>query len=287
MPPIFELIGAANAGEVRPIERVFIGDPGVSEAVYRLLRAAREGRRLEEEVRVGNHGGEAGRWLRMRVRRLGGGPREAGLTVWSVADVTREFERQENVFQELQNAIDYLDHAPAGFFSVDPSGGEVNYLNATLAEWLDYDLAQIGSGGLKLEQLVAGQGAALLTMLSASPGEVKTEILDLDLKTRGGRTLPVRLLTRSRSAATGCPAPPVPLCSTARVARARIRSGSPKCASCASFTTRRWPLPPSTSRDGSCAPMHCSPGCSARCSRARLPTAAPFSRSLPSAIVRR
>src|SRR5580693_4414642 len=48
-----QLIEAAGADDVRPIERVFIGDPGVSEAVYRLLRAAREGRRLQEEVRVG------------------------------------------------------------------------------------------------------------------------------------------------------------------------------------------------------------------------------------------
>ena len=77
--------------DVRPVERVFIGDPGVSEAVYRLLKAAREGRRLQEEVRVGGHkAGEPGRWLRMRVRPLGEGKREQRLTVWSLADVTRE-----------------------------------------------------------------------------------------------------------------------------------------------------------------------------------------------------
>ena len=199
-----QLIEAAGADDVRPIERVFIGDPGVSEAVYRLLRAAREGRRLQEEVRVGGQRGEPGRWLRMRVRPLGEVNREAGLTVWSIADVTRELERQENVFQELQNAIDYLDHAPAGFFSVD-TNGEIGYLNATLAEWLDYDLAQVGSGGLKLDQLVAGQGAALLTTLSGAPGEVKTEVLDIDLKTRGGRTLPVRLYHKVAFGAEGAP----------------------------------------------------------------------------------
>src|SRR5712692_6723569 len=111
-----ELVDAADPDDVRPIERVFVGDPGVSEAVYRLLRAAREGRHLREEVRVSGRKGEAGRWLRMRVRPLGEGKHPEGLTVWSIADVTRELERQENVFQELQNAIDYLDHAPAGFF---------------------------------------------------------------------------------------------------------------------------------------------------------------------------
>ncbi len=58
-----------------------------------------------------------------------------------------------NVFQELQHAIDYLDHAPAGFFSADAQG-RIVYLNATLAAWLDYDLAEVGSGGLKLADIV-------------------------------------------------------------------------------------------------------------------------------------
>ncbi len=106
---------------MRPVERVFIGDPDVSEAVYRLLKAAREGRRLQEEVRVvGARRASRARWLRMRVRPLGDGKgRSYTYTVWIVADVTRDREKQENVFQELQHAIDYLDHAPAGFFSAD------------------------------------------------------------------------------------------------------------------------------------------------------------------------
>ncbi len=46
----------------------------------------------------------------------------------------------------MQRAIDYLDHAPGGFFSADAKG-DIVYLNATLANWLDQDLAQVGSGG--------------------------------------------------------------------------------------------------------------------------------------------
>jgi two-component system cell cycle sensor histidine kinase/response regulator CckA len=198
------LVEASNSRDVRPVERVFIGDPGVSEAVYRLLKAAREGRRGQEEVRVGAHKGEAGRWLRIRVRPLGEGKRDSRMTVWSLADVTRELERHENVFQELQHAIDYLDHAPAGFFSAEGNGNIV-YLNATLANWLDHDLAQVGSGGLKLDDIVAGEGAALLTTLSAVPGDVKTEILDIDLKTRGGRTVPARLFHKVAFGADGAP----------------------------------------------------------------------------------
>ncbi|HEY4773563.1 MAG TPA: response regulator [Xanthobacteraceae bacterium] len=198
------LVGALDADDIRPVERAFIGDPDVSEAVYRLLKAAREGRRLQEEVRVPGPRGEPARWMRLRIRPLNERGRGARVTVWTVADVTRERERQENAFQELQHAIDYLDHAPAGFFSAD-GAGEVVYLNATLANWLDHDLAQVGSGGLKLTDIVAGDGASLIATVTGLPGEVRTEVFDLDLKTRAGKTLPVRLYHKVAFAADGSP----------------------------------------------------------------------------------
>jgi two-component system, cell cycle sensor histidine kinase and response regulator CckA len=218
-----ELTGATGVNDIRPIERVFIGDPEVSESIYRLVKAAREGRRLQEEVRITGTAGEGGRWLRMRVRPLGESRRDARMIVWSIADVTRERERQENVFQELQHAIDYLDHAPAGFFSVDASG-DVVYLNATLAAWLDHDLAQVGAGSLKLGDIIAGEGAALLTTLNAAPGEVKTEVLDLDLKTRGGKPVPVRLFHKVAFGADGAPG----ASRTLALNRARGERGDPQ-----------------------------------------------------------
>ncbi len=198
------LTGAASAQDVRPVERVFIGNPDVSEAVFRLLKAAREGKRQQEEVRIAVHDGSHGRWLRMRVRPLGQGKREAKYAVWSIADITRDRERQEDVFQELQHAIEYLDHAPCGFFSVNPAGDLV-YVNATLANWLDHDLAEIGSGGLKLTDIVSGDGASLLTSIVAVPGEVKTEVIDIDLRMRGGKTMPVRLYHKLAFGADGVP----------------------------------------------------------------------------------
>jgi two-component system cell cycle sensor histidine kinase/response regulator CckA len=199
-----DLIDASDANDMRPVERAFIGDADASEAIYRLLKAAREGKRLEEEVRIAGLKGRAARWLRFKIRPLGNGRRDARLTIWSLADVTAERERQENVFQVLQHSIDYLDHAPAGFFSVDDKG-DIVYLNATLANWLDQDLAQVGSGGLKLADLVAGDGAALLTTLRGAPGDVKTEVLDLDLRTRSGRTLPVRVFHKLAYGSDGTP----------------------------------------------------------------------------------
>jgi len=88
------LVNVTDRNDVRPVERAFIGDPHVSEAVFRLLKAAREGRRLQEEVRLTGQRGDAARWLRLRVRPLEGAKHPAGATVWTVADVTRERERQ-------------------------------------------------------------------------------------------------------------------------------------------------------------------------------------------------
>src|ERR1700720_2967862 len=198
------LTGAASPHDVRPVERVFIGNPDVSEAVFRLLKAAREGKRQQEEVRIAGQDGSHGRWLRMRVRPLGKGKREAKYAVWSIADITRDRERQEDVFQELQHAIEYLDHAPCGFFSANATGDLV-YVNATLANWLDHDLAEIGSGGLRLTDIVSGDGASLLTSIVPVPGEVKTEVFDIDLRMRSGRTMPVRLYHKLAFGADGVP----------------------------------------------------------------------------------
>src|SRR6202034_3550043 len=88
-----DLIDATDLNDMRPVERAFIGDADASEAIYRLLKAAREGKRLQEEVRIAGTKGRPGRWLRFTIRPLGSGRRDARLTIWSLADVTRERER--------------------------------------------------------------------------------------------------------------------------------------------------------------------------------------------------
>jgi two-component system cell cycle sensor histidine kinase/response regulator CckA len=185
---------AKDASGVQLVERLFSGPPEVSEAIYRLVQAARGGVSHSEDLRLSpplSGQGPVG-WYRIRVRPL---PTTAGVRscLWAVADVTADRQRQENVFQELQHAIDFLDHAPAGFFSASPDGA-VSYMNKTLAGWLGYDLTQVGSGGATLSSIVAHSGAALLAAMSGAPGDVRTEQIDLDLRCRNGKSLPVRLL---------------------------------------------------------------------------------------------
>jgi len=176
-------------------ERLLAGDPEAAEPMFRLAAAARTGTFAEEEVRLSHAVGRTSggpRWYRLSVRPLPGGD---GRRLWRVADVTDERRDQESSFQELQSVINFLDHAPAGFFSADAEG-RIVYLNATLAEWLGYDLARIEAGRLTLADVVRGDGAAMLSSLVGRPGDVRTETVDIDLVRRSGQSLPVRLLHR-------------------------------------------------------------------------------------------
>jgi two-component system cell cycle sensor histidine kinase/response regulator CckA len=206
-PAYLGLTGASGEEDVRAVERAFTGAPEVSEAIYRLSQAAREGRRHQEEVRRAE--ADDARWLRLKVRpmtgegaaRIRGGGRAS---VWTVEDITRDRQSAESAFETLQKAIDFLDHAPAGFFSMEPTG-EIAYMNATLAGWLDHDLTEVGPGGLALADILAADAAALLRTVPAKPSEVTTATFDLDLKRRSGEALPVRLLHKVAFSADGTP----------------------------------------------------------------------------------
>jgi len=188
-----KLTAAADDSDLHSIERLFSDSPDAAEAVHRLAVAADRGRRASEEVRVpGGIGGRGSgaRWYRVRVNPAGGPEARIG---WLVADITREREHQENIFQELQNAIDYLDHAPAGFFSLEPDG-RIRYMNATLAEWIGIDLAEFEPGAAQIRDIVSVEGLSVLQASNPSPLESKT--LDIDLVRTDGTRLPVRLIHR-------------------------------------------------------------------------------------------
>jgi two-component system, cell cycle sensor histidine kinase and response regulator CckA len=201
------LARARGLADLRAVERLFSGSPEISEAIYRLAQAARERKSAAEELRLspplGGTGGIG--WYKIGVRPLALASAWRA-SLWCVADVTREREKQEKVFQELRQAIDFLDHAPAGFFSCDRNS-DVSYMNATLAAWLGYDPEEAGTGALKLTDFIAGGGAALVASVAGSAGEVRTEQFDIDLKCRNGQSLPVRLLHTVTFDQDGAPGP--------------------------------------------------------------------------------
>ncbi|WP_299862485.1 response regulator [uncultured Hoeflea sp.] len=204
------LTGSTKAADVQSIEALLSRHRESSEAVYRLTNAMREGRGGQEEFRMsqplteGQDGGGGAYWYRLRGRPVAAADGAAKLMAWQLSDISHERTEQEMVFKELQNAINYLDHAPVGFFSAGRDGAIV-YLNATLADWLGIDLTAFQPGRIMLRDLVAGAGMALVESVQAEPGLNRTAQLDLDLLKANGQSLPVRLVHRVSATRDGSP----------------------------------------------------------------------------------
>ncbi|TMJ40275.1 MAG: response regulator [Alphaproteobacteria bacterium] len=196
-----KLVSAAGLARLVGIENIYTGYPEVARPIYRLSQSMRERRSATEEIRLNAGSSAAGAkthepvWIRISVSPIeteGG----AGHSLWRHQDISADRAKQEGAFSHLQYIINYLDQAPAGFFSADAEG-RIAYINATLAEWLGLDLEATTGGALRLKDVVSETGAKLLTGIAPSGEATLTELFDIDLKARDGRIMPVRIIHRT------------------------------------------------------------------------------------------
>jgi two-component system cell cycle sensor histidine kinase/response regulator CckA len=194
-----------DAGTVAAPDRAFTGNPHLAETIFRLARAAQQGRGQREEFRLppaGEGEEEAGispRWFRISVQPMPAEPRsgrKGALVVWQVDEITMERAREEASFAKVQAAIAYLDSAPAGFFTAD-ADGNIGYLNATLAQWLGLDLSEVAGRPLKLAEIMSADSAALIAPTArGAQAQATTRRFDIDFLKADGTSLPVRILHR-------------------------------------------------------------------------------------------
>ncbi len=198
------LLGFDTEAPVPSPDRAFGGNPHLAEPIFRLARAAQQGRALKEEFRLPPPGeGEedatiAPRWFRISVQPMPTDPRsgrKGALTVWQVDEITQDRAREEANFAKVQAAIAYLDNAPAGFFTAD-ADGTIEYVNATLAQWLGLDLSEVASRPLKLSQIMSQDSAALIARAGRGSQQGAARRFDVDLVKADGTSLPVRILHR-------------------------------------------------------------------------------------------
>ena len=205
-----DMTGASSAADIRTVEGLLADNPEASATIEALAGKLQDGLdgdgefRLSQAIRPGS--GPGPRWYRLRVRAFSVPTQRQPLSAWQLADISSERAEQERFFRDLQQAIDHLDHAPAGFFAADPDG-RVTYVNATLAEWLGIDLASFTPGAVTLPEIVAGDGMALIRAVKAEPGETRNSVIDLDLATTNGEALPVRFMHRVTASREGLPGP--------------------------------------------------------------------------------
>src|SRR6187200_2589734 len=201
-----DLLGLAPEAVVPAPDRAFAVSPHLAEAIFRLARAAQQGRSLKEEFRLpppGEEEDEAGvapRWFRISVQPMPTDPRsgrKGALVVWQLDEITQDRAREEANFAKVQAAIAYLDSAPAGFFTAD-ADGNIEYLNATLAQWLGLDLSEVAGRPLMLERIMSHDSAALIAHTSRGQPQPTTRRFEINLIKRDGTSLPVRVLHRLR-----------------------------------------------------------------------------------------
>jgi two-component system cell cycle sensor histidine kinase/response regulator CckA len=193
---------AAESGLARlvAIEHLYAGYSEIADHIYRLAQAAREGRSAQEEFRLNQGSSAAGAkpdrpvWIRVAVAPVVVGGKTFSL--WRHQDISADRAKQEGAFTHLQYIINYLDQAPAGFFSAE-ADGKIAYVNATLADWLGLSLEQTTGGALTLKDIVSETGEKLLLQISPRHDEVRTETFDIELATRSGNVMPVRIVHRT------------------------------------------------------------------------------------------
>jgi two-component system cell cycle sensor histidine kinase/response regulator CckA len=198
--PFLKLAAAAGVNRLVGFDLLYAGQPAFVEPIYQLAQAALDGKTESREIRLPAGSTAAGaspdapKWLKITVAPLAGQAKRK-FVLWRLQDVSVDRARQEKAFGRLQFIITYLDHAPAGFFSSLPNQ-KIDYLNATLAEWLGIDIAESQNGGLQLSDVLGETGAKLLSAIEPLAGGGRTELFSLELKTRKGAPFPVQVIHR-------------------------------------------------------------------------------------------
>lgn len=205
-----DLTGAESAADLKSLPTILSDREEAQSSVSLLSAKLRDGRSGESEFRLpcflNDPAIEKPRWYRVRARSFVLPRIAEPFSAWQIADISTERAEQERFFQDLQLAIDHLDHAPAGFFAAN-SDGRISYINSTLAEWLGIDLTSFRPNVLALSDIVAGDGVALMRAVKADAGTSRNAVIDLDLTKVNGEVLPVRFMHRVTANRDGVPGP--------------------------------------------------------------------------------
>lgn len=184
-------------------------------STYRLSEAVRKdqaaGRALSETVQFSASPSGAGHLGKMRltVQPIAGGDGRVQAVLWQFSPVTETVIAKPAVsFDSLQQATAVLDHAPVGYLSV-ASDGQVLQINATLAHWLNWDLALFLSGERHIQDILLSDTSTLLAMMApGTPAFASTtQHFEGLLKRADGGRMPVELIHLVETDAQGLALP--------------------------------------------------------------------------------
>jgi len=202
-PAYMRLNNIENAVDLRTPEQVLSLHDDAANAIYRLANSKLEDAPMREEFRLPTDVAglkEEPHWYRVTVNKLTG-MQSGEMRSWRITDITADREQQEFYFLELQKAIDHLDRAPVGFFASDADGA-LQYLNATLADWLEIDLAGFRAGKTRLDDLLVGESLELVRNVRVATGTRRTATVDAILSKSNGESFAAQLIHTVEGAGT-------------------------------------------------------------------------------------
>ncbi len=209
--PFMKLASKAGVSRLVGFDVLYSGYTDFAEPIYQLGQAANEGvvaardLRLQPGTSAPFASADAAKWLRLSVAPMARNPR-GGKTLWRLIDISGDRAHQEQAFSRLQFIISYLDQAPVGFFSALPSG-KVDYVNATLASWLGFDLVDVQSGKLTLRELLGDEAAKVLGALAPVTSGQRVDRFRLPLRSKTGAVEIFSLMNRADFDGEGQPLP--------------------------------------------------------------------------------
>ncbi len=189
-------------------------------AVYRLSEALRQGRALTETVtlpqhllRMDQHGSLYHGRLSLSVQPIVGDDGAPVVGLWQLTELADvPVAKPVASFDSLQRATDVLDQAPVGYLSL-ASDGRVLQINATLAHWLNWDLALFFSGERTVQEMFSSDCNALLASMAGDAAQSglhhpgASSRFDLMLKRADGGRMLVELIHQVAFDAQGAALP--------------------------------------------------------------------------------
>ncbi len=166
-----------------------------AQVLFRLVQAEQQGHTHKETLRLDVVTGRATKpqlWY-FHLTPLPPHPVHGDAALWQWHEEDSVPAVIEPVYDSLREAAEALDQAPVGYLALD-SKGHITQINATLAEWLHWDLALFVPGEQAIEPLLISGEAVFAKYLAGGALSVAQPFLSepVTLRTADGRALAVR-----------------------------------------------------------------------------------------------
>ena len=166
----------------------------VSQALYRLVQAAKDNRVLKESVRLEVSGRQQKPVLwHMNVVPLPIHPVHGQTSLWQFWEEEIASPAIEPVYDSLREAAEALDQAPVGYFALNGEG-KITQINATLASWLHWDLALFFPGERSVHDIVVHDVSLFIERLANTADIIQTPFVNyaVSLRRADGQEIAVR-----------------------------------------------------------------------------------------------